>query len=149
VAYFSAGLDDLRDAFIDRNAGTDSEDQDGDNKTPEIDLLAMPERVFPVWRLVRLTISNNHNTWLPVSMSEWIPYDNIAELTVVAAAMNLVTAISEFPISAANITFWIKRPYCFAFVVVSGRLNIYPISSAAFCEKRRDPLPHVCDEIET
>ena len=40
-----------------------------------------------------------------MSTSEWIASLNIAELPVNAAAANFVTAISEFPASAAKITF--------------------------------------------
>lgn len=47
----------------------------------------------------------NNNSWLPVSTSEWIPSDSMAELPVKAAAMNLVIAISVLPANAANMTF--------------------------------------------
>ena len=44
---------------------------------------------------------HSRRTWLPVSTTEWMPSENIAELRVTKAAMNLVTAISPLPIRAA------------------------------------------------
>jgi hypothetical protein len=46
----------------------------------------------------------SNNNWLPVSTSEWMPSDIIAELPVTDAAINLVTDISALPISAAIMT---------------------------------------------
>jgi len=62
-------------------------------------------------------------TWLPVSTTEWIASENIAELPVKAAATNLVIATIRLPVSAAMMTFLdsahmcsrfpLLRPYCF------------------------------------
>ncbi len=41
-----------------------------------------------------------------MSTIEWMASENIAELPVVAAAKNLVTAINAFPARAAKITFF-------------------------------------------
>jgi hypothetical protein len=40
---------------------------------------------------------------LPVSTTEWMPSESIAELPVNAAATNFVVAIRRFPIIAAKI----------------------------------------------
>jgi len=65
-------------------------------------------------------------TWLPVSTTEWIASENIAELPVRAAATNLVIATIRLPIRAAMMTFldsaalifrFIHRPY-YCFVAV-------------------------------
>ena len=42
---------------------------------------------------------------MPVSTSEWMPSEIIAELPVIAAAMNLMVAIARFPTIAAMIAF--------------------------------------------
>ena len=47
---------------------------------------------------------NSNSTWFPVSTTEWMPSDSIAELPVMAAATNLVTAISALPARAARMT---------------------------------------------
>jgi len=39
--------------------------------------------------------------WLPVSTTEWMPSDSMAEEPVMAAVTNLATAISALPASAA------------------------------------------------
>ena len=44
----------MDDALVDRDAGTDGEDQDRDDEAPEIDLLPVPERKLFVGRLLRL-----------------------------------------------------------------------------------------------
>src|SRR5258705_12950654 len=46
---------------------------------------------------------NKSNAPLPVSTSEWIPSDSIAELPENVAATNLVTATATFPMMAATI----------------------------------------------
>jgi len=41
---------------------------------------------------------------LPVSTSEWMPSDSMAELPVTPAATNLVTAMAKLPAIAAKMT---------------------------------------------
>ena len=45
-------------------------------------------------------IPNRSRIWLPVSTTEWIPSEIIAELPVNPAATNLVAAIARFAASA-------------------------------------------------
>src|SRR5690606_7612241 len=49
-------------------------------------------------------IPYSSNNWLVVSTVEWTPSLIIAELPVIAAAMNLVIAIARLPQSAATTT---------------------------------------------
>jgi hypothetical protein len=47
----------------------------------------------------------NNSPWLPVSTTEWMPSESMAELPVIKAAINFVMAISVLPSKAAIITF--------------------------------------------
>ncbi|OPX63569.1 MAG: hypothetical protein A4E30_00606 [Methanomassiliicoccales archaeon PtaB.Bin215] len=50
------------------------------------------------------------STPFPVSTMEWIPSEIMAEEPVMAAAMNLTTAMARFPMMAATIA--IREPLC-------------------------------------
>ena len=52
--YSNKAVQHMQDAFVQRYTGTHRENQDRDNKTPEIHLLAVPERKTVVRRLARL-----------------------------------------------------------------------------------------------
>jgi len=47
----------------------------------------------------------NNRTWLPVSTTEWIPSESMAELPVRVAAPSLVMEIRVLPTKAAKMTF--------------------------------------------
>ena len=50
-------------------------------------------------------------TWFPVSTKEWMPSENMAELPVIKAAANLVTAMRLLPARAAYMTFFEEDIY--------------------------------------
>ena len=86
-------LPHVLDAFEERHAAAHAEIEHGDDEAPEVQLLAMPERVLLVgWALAQL-MPTSSSTPLPVSTAEWMPSDSIAELPVMPATIqNFITA---------------------------------------------------------
>ena len=62
---------------------------------------------------------------MPVSTTEWMPSLIIAELPVMAPAMNLMTAIARFPMIAATTAF-LDSAAMGAVYFTAGRPGLHP-----------------------
>lgn len=83
----------MADAFVE-NASSDGEDSNSNNQSPEIQFLPMSEGMLRIRSTVAQPQPNRSRRPLPVSTTEWIPSENIAELPVTRAAENFVMAIA-------------------------------------------------------
>ena len=98
-------MEEVEDALVDRHAAADAEDADRHDQAPEVELLAVAERVRALGGRALLLMPSKSRAPLPVSTSEWMPSEIIAELPVMAAAMNLMMAIARLPMIAAMTAF--------------------------------------------
>jgi len=94
---------EVRNSLVGGHAATNSEDKNGDDERPEVEFTPMTEGVIGVGRLATFVHAKKHQSPLPVSTSEWIASESMAELPVKAAAKNLITAIARLPTIAATI----------------------------------------------
>ena len=114
----------MQDALVDRDAAADAEDQHGDDQAPEVELLAVAERMALVGRPLRQAHADEQEQPSPVSTSEWMPSESIAELPVAAAPANFITAMATLAAIApktASFESAIRGPRGDALAVEAGR----------------------------
>ena len=87
-------------AFVDREHAADAEQHQRDEERPEIDRLAIAQRIVRRRRRAAWRMPSSSRSWLPQSASECTVSASIAPEPVMNAATPLVTKIAKFAPSA-------------------------------------------------
>ena len=89
-------MGDVDDTLVHRDAGAESEDQNGNDEAPEVELAAIAEGVRLSGRFLAAWRPHISSSWLVESTTLCTPSVSIAEEPVIAAATNFDTAIPRF-----------------------------------------------------
>ena len=97
------GLVQLVHALVDREQAAHAEQHQRDDEAPEVDRLAVAERMSAVGGLRPLRRPHSSSPWLPQSANEWIASASIDDEPVKIAPAVLASAIAKLAPSANRI----------------------------------------------